>query len=455
MSQPVRNDFTKGPMWKNILRQAFPMTLAQLINVLYNVVDRMYIGHIPGSGRQALTGLGVTFPIIMMITAFTNWFGTGGAPLCSIARGKGNTDEAEMYMGNSLTLLVAAGIILPIVCFFIMRPVLYAFGASDETYPYASQYLTIYLCGSIFVMVGLGMNNFINAQGFPGRGMLTVAIGAICNIVLDPLFIFVLDMGVRGAALATVLSQAVSALWVMRFLLSSKAILKLRRQCLRLSLFHTKRILALGLSGFTMAMTNSIVQVVCNASLAHYGGDLYVGVMTVINSVREVLFMPVNGITNGSQPVLSFNYGAGRNDRVRQGIRVMSLLGISYAVVVWILVMLFPEPFIRVFTSDADLLRIGPHCMHLYYLGICLMSLQFCGQSVFVSLGKAKRAVFFSLFRKVILVVPLVLLLPRIPALGVDGVFLSEPISDLIGGGAAFTTMLITVYHPLKDHQQV
>lgn len=446
-----KNDFTKGTMSGNILKLAIPMTLAQLINVLYNVVDRMFIGRIPDVGMVSLTGLGLTFPIIMIVSAFTNLFGSGGAPLFSIARGEGDDEKAEQIMGNSFALLVIAGLVLTVLGLLFKKPLLYAFGASDVTFPYANNYITIYLLGSIFVMIGLGMNQYINAQGFARIGMCTVLLGAVTNIVLDFLFILVFNMGVQGAALATVIAQGLSAAWVLRFLCGPEALLRLRLKHFRLQLPIVKRISALGLSSFTASCTNSLVQITYNASLQQFGGDLFVGVMTVINSVREIIMMPVNGITSGSQPVLGYNYGAGRGGRVRQGIKFMTVVCLGYATLVWILVLLLPNFFVRIFNQDPDLLAIAPSCMRIYFMGYFLMGLQMIGQSTFVALGKSKQAVFFSLFRKVVLVVPLALALPHMFGLGVDGIFLSEPISDLIGGGACFVTMMLTLWPKLKE----
>ncbi|MGI5958154.1 MAG: MATE family efflux transporter [Massiliimalia sp.] len=446
-----QNDFSVGSVWKNIMGLALPMTLAQLINVLYSVVDRVYIGHLPDASTLALTGLGLTFPIITIITAFANLFGMGGAPLCSIARGKGDHQRAEKIMGNSFSMLIISGVLLTILCLIFKKPILYLFGASDDTFPYADAYITIYLLGSIFVMIGLGMNSFINSQGFGKIGMMTVLLGAIANIVLDPIFIFVFDMGVRGAALATILSQFLSSIWVLRFLTGQKAIYRLKVSCLRPHLKLVGEISALGLSGFIMAVTNGLVQIVCNATLSRYGGDLYVGIMTVLNSIREVVTMPVNGITNGAQPVMGFNYGAGKYQRVRQGIKFTSIVCIVYTVVVWVILMLIPRAFIHIFNSDPQLLQEGVPSLYLYFFGFFMMSLQFSGQSTFVALGKSRQAVFFSLFRKVIIVVPLTILLPMIPSLGVHGVFLAEPISNFLGGAACFGTMLFTVLPMLRE----
>lgn len=433
-------------MARNILQMALPMTVAQLINILYNIVDRMYLGRLPG--HLSLTGLGLCLPIISILMGFANLCGMGGAPLCSIHRGKGEDGEAERILGNSFALLLLFGAGLTALGLAFRRPILYLFGASDLTFPYANDYLTIYLLGTLFVMIGLGMNPFINAQGFSRMGMMTVALGAAVNIVLDPIFIFALDMGVRGAALATVLAQGCSALWVLKFLTGRRALLQLRWNTLRLQAARVRRILALGTSGFVMSMTNSLVQVLCNASLQHYGGDLYVGVMTVINSIREVVSMPVQGITNGCQPVLGYNYGAGEYERVRRGIRFTTVLTVGYSVAAWALVMAVPELLIRIFNDEPELIAAGIPAFRLYFAAFFCMSFQFIGQSVFVGLGRSKSAVFFSLLRKAFIVAPLTLLLPGL-GMGVDGVFAAEPVSNVLGGLACLLTMYITVYRRL------
>lgn len=444
------NDFSKGSIVSNIMKLAVPMTLAQLINVLYNIIDRIYIGRISENATLALTGLGLCLPIISMVIAFANLFGMGGAPLCSIERGRGNIKEAEQIMGNSFIMMVIFGIILTILGLALKKPMLYLFGASDKTYPFADQYISIYLLGSIFVMTGLGMNSFINSQGFATIGMMTVLLGAIANIILDPVFIFALNMGVQGAALATVLSQLLSAIWIVRFLTGKKTILRLKTECFRLKRQRVGKIAALGMSGFTMAITNSSVQIMYNASLQNYGGDLYVGIMTVINSVREIVSMPVNGLTNSAQPFMGFNYGAGEYKRVKKAIIFISVASIVYTTIMWLFVHGFPEFFIRIFNQDAALVEAGIPAMRIYYFGFFMMSLQFAGQSVFVALGKAKRAVFFSIFRKVIIVIPLIILLPVVFGLGTDGVLMAEPVSNFIGGGACFITMLVTVWPELS-----
>lgn len=453
MTQEMKNDFSKGSVVKNILNLAVPMTLAQLINVLYNIVDRIYIGRIPDHATLSLTGIGLSLPMITMVTAFANLFGMGGAPLCSIERGRGNLEEAEKIMGNSFSMMMLFGVLLTGVGLLFKKPLLYAFGASDATWPFADAYITIYMLGSIFVMVGLGMNSFINSQGFGRIGMCTVLLGAAANLMLDPIFIFGLDMGIRGAALATVISQALSAAWILWFLTGKKAILRLKLSCMKPEFKRIKEITALGMSGFTMAITNCTVQVVCNATLQVYGGDLYVGIMTVINSLREVAIMPVHGVTNSAQPVMGFNYGAREYKRVKKAIVFTSVFSIFYTTLVWALLHGFPEFFIRMFNQDPALIEAGIPALRLYFFGFFMMSLQFAGQAVFVALGKSRQAVFFSIFRKVVIVTPLTLFLPSLLHMGTDGVFIAEPISNFVGGAACFGTMMLTVWRELTRKQ--
>ena len=454
MERTAENDFSKGSVVKNILGLAVPMTLAQLINVLYNIVDRIYIGRIPEHATLSLTGIGLSLPMITMVIAFANLFGMGGAPLCSIERGRGNLEEAEKIMGNSFTMLVVFGVFLTMLGLLFKKPLLYAFGASDSTYPFADAYITIYLLESIFVMVGLGMNSFINSQGFGKVGMCTVLLGAVANIILDPIFIFGLGMGVRGAALATIISQFFSAVWIVRFLTGKRTILRLRLSCLRPQWKRIRAIVGLGMSGFTMAITNCTVQIVCNATLQTFGGDLYVGVMTVINSLREVASMPVQGVTNSAQPVMGFNYGAKEYGRVKKAIVFTSLFSIAYTTLAWAFLHGFPEFFIRIFNQDQALIEAGVPALRLYFFGFFMMSLQFAGQAVFVALGMSRQAIFFSIFRKVVIVVPLTLLLPSVFGMGTNGVFLAEPISNFIGGAACFGTMLLLVWTELTRRER-
>lgn len=447
------HDFSKGSVLSHMMRLAVPMTAAQLINVLYNIVDRIYIGRIPEHATRALTGLGVCFPIITIVIAFANLVGSGGAPLFSIERGKGKDEEAERILGNSFTLLVCFGLALTVVVLLAKRPLLYLLGASDVTFPYADSYLSVYMLGSVFVTVSLGLNNFINAQGFGGMGMLTVAIGAVLNVLLDPLFIFSMGMGVQGAALATVLSQLAAAIWTVRFLTGKRTLLRIRRKCLACQARRVKQILGLGLSGFTMAVTNSAVQMVCNASLQAYGGDIYIGVMTVINSIRELVERPIMGVNFSAQPILSFNYGAQKYDRVKATIRYLASIQLVLTFSMWGMLSAFPGFFIRIFNNDPALVQAGIPSMHLYFFGFFMMTFQYAGQSVFMALGKAKKAMFFSVFRKGIVVIPLTLLLPRLFGLGVNGVFLAEPISNFVGGAACSLTMYLTLYRKLEEKE--
>lgn len=441
-----KHDFGTGSVERNIINMAVPMTVAQVLNLLYNLVDRMYIGHIPGASSLALTGVGITFPVISMITAFASLYGMGGAPLCSMARGKKDYEKARRIMQDAFWMLVITGILLTIVGFLIERPLLYGLGASDVTYPYASAYLKIYFIGNLFVMIGLGMNPFVNAQGFGTIGMITVGLGAVINIVLDPLFIFVFHLGVQGAAAATVFSQLASAIWVVLFLMGKKPMLRLSLRWQMPDWNLVRQIVTLGMANFIVNFTNSLVQVVCNRQLQIYGGDLYVGVMTVLTSVRDVATMVVHGITSGAQPVISFNYGAGLKARVKRGIRFMTVVCIVYTCIVWVLTLAFPEVFIHMFNSEPDLVAAAVPSMHLYFFGFCFMALQFAGQSTFQALGEARYAITFSIFRKVVIVVPLTILLPLIPALGLKGVFIAEPISNVVGGCACFFTMLAVVW---------
>ena len=445
----MATDFSQGKVWRNIVSQAIPLILAQLVQILYNVVDRIYIGHLPGEKNIALTGVGLVFPVITLILAFTLLVGMGGSTMFAIARGKQEEEQAEKIMGNAFSLLLGFAIVLMMVCYLFRRPILYLFGASDTSYVYADAYLKIYLLGTPFTMLTTGLNGFINGQGFPKVGMMTTIIGALLNLILDPVFIFEFDMGVSGAALATILSQLVSAIWVLHFLTGKKAILHLKRKYFIPDAKLVKEILTLGTPGFIMQGTNCLVQVVCNATLQNWGGDLYVGVMTILNSVREILTLPVMGIANGAQPVLGYNYGAKQFGRVKEGIRFTALTGISYTVLAWILVMLFPKALITIFSDDTALLEPGMRSLFIYFFGFFCMAFQFAGQSVFQALGKAREAIFFSLFRKAMIVVPLTLILPHM-GLGVDGVFLAEPVSNAIGGLASFLTMWFTLYKKLE-----
>ena len=444
-----KNDFAKGPIWKCIIIQAVPLTIAQLVNLLYNVVDRIYLGHLDESNSMALTGVGLTFPVVTLIMAFTALLGVGGVPLFSMERGGGDEEKAGKIMGNSFALLLIASMVLTICGYVFKEPILYAFGASDDSYLYAKEYLDIYLAGTVFSMITTGMNGYINAQGFPKIGMLSIVIGAVINIVLDPVFIFGFNMGVKGAALATIISQAVSALWVLRFLFGKQAIIPLALPNVRIQKGITKDILRLGTSNFIMQGTTCAVQVACNSTLQIYGGDIYVGIMTVTNSIREIFALPVTGIVNGAQPVISYNYGAKNYERTKAGIRFNTLIGSVYTAVAWLAVILLPRLWFGIFSDDVQMMETGIEMLQIYFFGFVFMALQFAGQSAFQAVGDAKHAIFFSLLRKAFIVVPLTLLLPRM-GFGVKGVFMAEPISNVLGGIACYLTMHFKVYKKMN-----
>ena len=445
-----RVDFGSGPVWKCILAQGIPLTIAQFVQLLYNVVDRIYIGHLGSGDALALTGVGLTFPVVTLILAFAALFGIGGVPLFAIERGKGDTEQAGRILGTSFTLLLISAAVLTILGYLFFRPILFAFGASEDSFVYAGAYLRIYLAGTVFFMISAGMNGYINAQGFPRIGMLSTVIGAVLNIALDPVFIFLLHLGVRGAAAATVISQIVSAAWVLRFLLGKDALVPLTREHMRIEKDIAKEIFKLGTASFIMQGTNSFVQIACNATLQIFGGDLYVGVMTVANSVREIFMLPLSGIVSGAQPVMSFNYGAKKYDRVRSAIRFNAYTGALYMFAAWLLVIIFPRFWFRVFSDDVRVMEAGSGMLKIYFFGFMFMALQFAGQAVFQALGDARHAITFSLLRKVVIVVPLTFLLPRL-GFGVTGVFLAEPISNVIGGTACYTTMRLTQYRKLQQ----
>ncbi len=447
--QNRQRDFGSGKMGRVIMAQALPLTIAQLIQLLYNVVDRIYLGHMPGVGALALTGVGLVLPFTTLTLAFANLFSSGGAPLFSMARGARDEEQAQEILGQVFTMILLTSVVLMVICFIFREPVLYLMGASDATIPYAEGYLKIYLFGILFSMLTTGLNSFISAMGYPTTAMWTTVIGAVLNMILDPIFIFALGLGVQGAALATVISQCVSAVWVLRFLFTGRGGIPLQVSSMPLKGRTVARILGLGVSGFMQQATNFVVQIVCNVTLQQWGGDLYVGIMTIVNSVREIISLPVQGLASGAQPVLGYNYGAGQPKRVKEGIRFTVIAGVAYTAVLWVIIEAFPSPFIRAFSSEATMLLPGIRALRLYFFGFVFMSLQFVGQYTFVALGKSRRAVFFSLLRKIVIVVPLTLLLPMCFGLGTDGVFLAEPISNFIGGLACFLTMYLTLYRKL------
>ena len=448
-----KGDFSKGKVSGNILRLGLPLMLAELVHVLYNIVDRMYIGHMPENGTIALTGLGICFPLITLIGAFANLCSTGGATLATIARGEGQDEKAERIMGTAFTMLLMIGALLTVTLYAGAPLTLRLLGGDDETLPAALGYFRIYVLGTIPVLISLGMNPFINAQGFPKTGMVTVILGAALNIVLDPLLIYTCGMGIEGAALATVFSQIAGAGWVMRFLLGKRAVLRLRRPVIDRELL--KEIVRLGLTGFTFKVTNSLTQAIVNIMLKAWGGalsTLYVGAMSLINSIREIVSLPNNGIVAGGQNVMSYNYGAKEYRRVSECIRFLFLSGLTINIAVWAVIQFMPEPLISLFTGDRQLIAKTAECARIYFGAFPFMALQLTGQSTFVSLNRPVHALIFSTLRKVVLVTPLTLLLPGL-GLGVDGVFWAEMISQLTGASACFITMYLLVWRKMKENR--
>lgn len=451
-----RIDFENGTVVGNILGAALPMLVAQILNLLYNIVDRVYIARIPGVGTAALGAVGLCFPLIVIISAFANLFGSGGAPLFSIYRGKKETERAKTIMNTSFTMVCASAMILMALGMLFAHPLLVLFGASEDALVYAYPYMMLYLIGTLPSMIAVGMNPFINAQGYSTVGMLSVAIGAIANLLLDPLFIFVFGLGVRGAAVATVLSQTLSALFVL-FFLTKKAELKvrlLRKEELSGCVEDAKNIISLGTAGFIMQLTNSLVTICCNNVLSVTGGDIYISVMTIVSSVRQLVETPIYAMNEGTSPILSYNYGARRPKRVRKAGVVMGLMIFGYTALMWSVIILIPEFLIRIFSSDAVLMKDAVPALKQYFAAFIFMDLQYIGQTVFKSLNKKKHAIFFSLLRKVFIVVPLTYLMPYALGMGTDGVFLAEPVSNVIGGSLCFITMLLTVLPELKQMEK-
>lgn len=423
------------PLPKLMLSLAIPSVIAQLINVLYNIVDRMYIGHIKDMGHIALTGVGLTFPILMLISAFSAFIGAGGAPLAAIALGKGDRDKAEKILGNGVSVLLFFSLVLTIFFMVFKRPLLYMFGASDQTILYAESYITIYLAGTVFVQLALGLNMFISSQGQAKTAMLSVLIGAVTNIVLDPVFIFVLHMDVRGAALATIISQALSAAWVLRFLLSEKTVMRIRRIYLKPDFRIIGSIMALGISPFIMQATESAINIVLNRGLQTYGGDLYVGSMTILQSVMQLVVIPVQGFTQGIQPIISYNFGARKFERVRKTYRLTIGFTFLVATAACICTVSFPAVFAGIFTSNQELIQLVRKVMPVFMAGIWIFGIQMGCQTTFMGLGQAKISLFIALLRKVFLLIPLAIILPKF--FGVMGVYYAEPISDITAATTA------------------
>lgn len=447
-------DFAHESIPRLLIKLSVPAIFAQLINALYNIVDRMYIGHIPDIGSTALTGVGITFPIILLISAFASLVGMGGAPLVSIEMGRADTRRAEKIMSNGFAMLLAIAVLLTAFFLGFRDPLLRAFGASEATLPYARDYITIYVIGTIAVQIALGLNSFITAQGFAKTSMATVAIGAVINIVLDPIFIFVFHMDVRGAALATILSQAVSAVWVLQFLTGHRTVLHLRLSLMKPELRLCGKVLALGAAPFIMQSTESLIQVVFNTSLSRYGGDMYVGAMTVMSSIMQVFFMPINGVTQGAQPIIGYNFGAGHPARVRTAVKWSFGFCMFFAVAIWLLTMFAPNVLTSIFTNNAELKAVTGRAMKIYFAATFMMGAQMSFQNAFLSLGKSPYAVCLALLRKVILLVPLVYILPNFISPGYVAVLTAEPIADFLAAATTSTIFLWRIGKILGDRKE-
>ena len=438
-----KQDMGSGNVRSLMLQLMIPAVVAQVVNLLYNIVDRIYIGHIAGIGAAALTGVGLFTPILMLLNAFAMLVGAGGAPRTAIALGQGDKKQAEKIISNSFTMLLLFSVVLTIGFYAGAPMLLRLFGASDATLPYALSYSRIYLLGSVFVLLVLGMNPFITTQGFAKTSMLTTVIGAVINIILDPILIFGFGLGVRGAAIATVLSQAVGAVWILRFLTGKKTLLRLRRDYLRPERTVILPVMALGISTFVMMSTESLLSISFSSSLARYGGDVAVGAMTVITSASQLCTMPISGICQGGQPVMSFNFGAGKKDRVKQAFRFQLTLCLGYTTIFWLLMMLVPGAVAGIFTSDAALIDYTTWAMRIYMAGIFSTGVQIACQQSFMALGQAKVSLLLACLRKLILLIPLIFILPHVVANPVFGVFLAEPVSDIIAAVVTATTFFL------------
>ena len=440
--QNDKNFLGTAPIGKLLLKLSIPTVIAQLINMLYNVVDRIYIGHIPGEGSLALTGVGVCMPIIMIVTAFAALISSGGAPRASICMGKQDNKSAEQILGNCFSLQIVVSIVLTVILLIWSKDLLLAFGASENTISYATDYMHIYAFGTLFVQLTLGMNAFITAQGFTTISMVSVLIGAICNITLDPVFIFVFNMGVKGAALATVLSQAISTIWVVVFLSGKKTQLHLLKKYMDLKPKIFLPCVALGLATFIMQASESVVTVCFNSSLLHYGGDIAVGAMTILTSVMQFAMLPLQGIAQGSQPIASYNYGAKNADRVKKTFRLLVITCLTYSTLLWAAVQIIPKVFVSIFTSDAKLVAFTAPMLKIYLGGLFLFGIQIACQITFTSLGKAVNSIIVAVVRKFVLLLPLIYIMPHVVSNPTIGVYMAEPIADIIA--VLFTSVLFT-----------
>lgn len=432
-------DLGTGSVGKLLVSLAIPSIIGQLVNLLYNIVDRIFIGRMP-SGDLAMAGVGIVTPIVLLVAAFSALIGFGGAPLTAIKMGEQDNDGAEKIMSNSFAMLIITGVLLTIIFFVLREPIVVAFGASDLTKGYALDYLTIYLIGTVFVQIALGMNAFINTQGFAKIGMFTVAIGAAINIILDPIFIFTLNMGVKGAALATIISQFISALFVLNFLFGKKSILKIRKKYLSVDKKIAISIISLGIAPFIMQSTESLVLVSLNNQLLKYGGDIAVSAMTIMSSISQLILMPLMGITQGAQPIMSYNYGAKQMDRVKKTFKLLFIASFSYSTLMVVLLCLFPEVFVGIFNNKPELVEITSWSIRIYFVGMFLLGAQISCQQTFLALGQAKISLFLALLRKIMLLVPLIFILPMMMEDGLKAVLLAEPVADIV---ACLTTIFI------------
>ncbi|MBQ7092021.1 MAG: MATE family efflux transporter [Clostridia bacterium] len=431
-----------APLGKLLFKLSVPTVVAQLINMLYNVVDRIYIGHIPDTGSLALTGVGVCMPLIMIVSAFAALVGSGGAPRASIFMGKQDHDSAEKTLGNCFSTQLIVSAIITAALLIWNRPLLLAFGASENTIGYAADYMSIYAIGTLFVQLTLGMNSFITAQGFTSTAMVSVIIGAVSNIILDPLFIFALNMGVKGAALATIISQAISCTWVMSFLFGKRTLLKLRKHNTRLRANIILPCIALGTATFIMQASESVISVCFNSSLLRYGGDIAVGAMTILTSVMQFAMLPMTGIAQGAQPILSYNYGAGNKSRVKTTFFLLLKTCLTYSVLLWAAIMLFPDVFVGIFTPDQTLAAFTAPALRIYMSGILLFGIQIACQMAFTSLGKALNSITVAVVRKFVLLLPLIYIMPHIVSDPTRGVYMAEPIADILA--VTFTAILFS-----------
>lgn len=449
------NKLGTQPIGKLLVKMSLPAITAQVINALYNIVDRIYIGHLPEVGSLALAALGVSFPLIMIISAFSALIGMGGAPRAAIALGAGRKDEAEKILGNCFSALILMSIVLTALFLLTNATLLTWFGATENSLPLAQQYFTIYLMGTLSVQLALGLNPFISAQGFATISMLTVIIGAVSNILLDPILIYGLGLGVRGAAVATVISQTISAVWVFWFLLGRKTLLKIRRKNLRIHPAILLPTMALGVAPFIMQSTESLVQLTFNAQIKHYGGeqvDLLISIMSILLSCMQFFVLPLVGLTQGAQPIVSYNYGARKLDRVKKAFSLLVRTAMIYTTVVWALTMLFPRAFIALFSSDAALLEVAPGYLRIFMLGVFLLGIQYSCQQTFVALGQAKTSMILALLRKVFLLIPLALILPLV--FGFNGILAAEPVADIIASVTTAIVFLLVTRKLFRENKQ-